>query len=97
MHVRAKDVYVVLSGVGVDEHPLNVFVDGIGTIQFNVMAAVGNQTIYRLVQFSSFSEHLIRLDFPKGGVRLYAATFGGGETPGLVCGADGKCNVTALP
>lgn len=97
LRVRAQDVYFVLSGVGEDAQPLNVSVDGVGTTQFNVMSTVGNQTLYRVAQFPIFGEHILKVDFPQGGVRLFAATFGGGTTPGLACGTDGKCNVTALP
>jgi hypothetical protein len=35
----------------------------------------------------------VRLEFPKGGVRLYAATFGSQAAPGLACAADGTCTV----
>ncbi len=97
MRVRAKDVYLVVNGVGSGNHPLDVFIDGVGALQLNVMSTAGDQTLYRVAQFPAFGEHLLKVEFPQGGVRLFAATFGGGETPGLACGTDGKCSVTALP
>lgn len=97
MRVRAKDVYVVMGGAGRDSWPINILLDGTGAVQRTVTGQAGDQTLYRVATFSEFGDHRIQLEFPQGSIRLYAATFGSEDTPGLACGTDGKCNITALP
>lgn len=93
MRVRAKDLYLVMAGTGDQANLANVMVDGVGALQLSVGGAAGDQTIYRAATFPEFGEQRVAIEFPTGGIRLYAATFGGGESAGLVCGLDGKCNV----
>lgn len=97
IQVRTKDVFFVLGGSGETSQSVNVVTDGTGTLQLAVTGQAGDQTLYRVAAFPDFGDHRVRLEFPQGGVRLYAATFGGASAAGLACGSDGKCNVTAIP
>lgn len=96
LQVQAKEVYVVMSGVETAPQPVNILIDGSGATQLSVAGAAGEQTIYRVANFSSFGSHRLELEFPNGGVSLYAATFSGETSPGLVCGADGKCDIVPV-
>jgi cytochrome c biogenesis protein CcdA/thiol-disulfide isomerase/thioredoxin len=96
MQVQSKDVYVVLNASGDADWPVHVVADGVGILQATVSGQAGDQALYRVASFPEFGEHRIRLEFPQGGVRVYAATFGSGIVPGLACGTDGKCNVTPI-
>jgi cytochrome c biogenesis protein CcdA/thiol-disulfide isomerase/thioredoxin len=93
MRVRAKEMYVVMAGADADAHPVRVFVDGAGGLELAIANTAQDQTLYRVAQFPEYGEHAVRLEFPEGGVRVYAATFSGEEPSGLACGADGKCDV----
>ncbi len=97
IQVRTKDVFLVLGGTGESSQPVNVDIDGTGQLQLAVTGRAGDQTLYRVATFPEFGDHRVRLEFPQGGVRLYAATFGGASAVGLACGPDGKCNVTPIP
>lgn len=96
MRIRTKDFYIVMAGVSDDDAPVNIVVDGVGTTQLSVNGQAGGQTLYRIAAFPEFGEHLVRLEFPRGDVRLFAATFAGNDAAGLACGVDGKCNVTPV-
>jgi len=96
MQVRAKEMYVVMAGTSDAAKLLNVFVDGEGATELAIAGNVGDQTLYRVASFPEYGEHTVRLEFPAGGVQLYAATFSGETPTGLACGADGKCDIVPV-
>lgn len=92
--LRAKDVYVVLENERTQATPLDVEIDGGAGTNFSIAASTENApTLYRLAQFAEPGEHTVRLQFPKGGIRLYSATFGSSDAPGFACAKDGLCTV----
>ncbi len=93
MHVATKDMYVVMANTTENPLPVNVRIDGVGTTQLVVPASTGGQALYRVATFPVFSEHAVSLEFPLGGVAVYAATFSGQEPSGLACGTDGRCSI----
>lgn len=96
MQVSAQEMYVVMAGTDVSAKPVNVFVDGVGMSELAVTNTAEDQTLYRVASFPEYGEHTVRLEFPEGGVQLYAATFSGETPTGMACGLDGKCGIVPV-
>lgn len=65
---NAAKVFLVMRGSG----SVNVSLDG----KFVKTVEVAENKLYQLIDLSTPGEHLLKLDFPAGGLELYAFTFG---------------------
>lgn len=96
IRVKARDVYFVLGNTTDTAQPLNVEIDGQRGLQFSIAPSSSTEPgLYRLAEFSDYSDHLVTVSVPKGGIEFYTATFGA-PSPGLACGADGRCDIQPL-
>ncbi len=92
----AKTMYVVMAPEQSSQR-VDVYVDGQPSQNVNVAPSnVDAPTIYQVASFSDVGTHELRVVFPNGGVRIYAATFGATDAPGVYCDQSGKCAVEPL-
>ncbi len=76
---NAKYVYLVMKPKDKSQK-INVFVDGIqqdfGKDNQNGTVIIDTDRLYHLITLPQAEHHLLRIDFPAGGVQAYAFTFG---------------------
>lgn len=92
----AKHMYVVMEPDSTAQR-VDVYIDGQPVQNVQVAPAnVDSPTIYQVAGLMSLGTHTLRINFPDGGVRTYAATFGASDAPGVYCDQSGKCAVQAI-
>lgn len=87
LHFQGKEVYLVMRAVMDDDDSesarLNIFLDNepvspknAGIDVMNSTVEVGKDRLYHLISLYDKEEGVLRIEFPKGGVEVYAFTFG---------------------